>query len=143
MVGGGARRVVVVEGNEKQGACFLKLRSAWASAWPVATSPSFSSHHRIFFSHPLSGIACLDLQWHQREAKAQRREEEVCQRSEVVRWKHPPKPDKVVDNDVLEPKRIRSLPKRFADGANDDEAMDVDKEGWPSRSRGGRLSGQC
>ncbi len=45
--------------------------------------------------------------------------------------KHPPKPDKVVDNDVLEPKHIRSLPKCFADGANDDEAMDVDKEAGP------------
>ncbi len=31
--------------------------------------------------------------------------------------KHPPKPDKVVDNDVLEPKHIRSLPKRFAEMA--------------------------
>ncbi len=47
--------------------------------------------------------------------------------------KHPPKlvKDKVLDDDVLEPKHIRSLPKRFADGANDDEAMDIGTAAGP------------
>ncbi len=47
--------------------------------------------------------------------------------------KHPPKlvKDKVLDDDVLEPKHIRSLPKCFADGANDNEAMDIDTAAGP------------